>query len=701
MRWSWWGARRLTIAAALTSLALVAVPAGAVADDQPWSLSGSGWGHGVGMSQYGAMEMARDGRTASQILGHYYTGTTYDQVPDTAVISVNIQHRVGSTTMTTAALSAGGGAVAITVGDLTVHGPSGSSLTVRPQGDGSGVTVTCSACTPETSLTGPTATVEWDDDRTLISVSGKRYKDGRIVVSRPDSTAQVNVVVQARIHDEYLDYIAEVPWSWPQEALRAQAAAARGYALVNRAAGIKSTCGCHVYNTTVSQVFGGYPNSASMTYWSNWTRAVRAAGSDTQGYAVRYQGAIIQAFYSSSSGGRTQNNEDVWSGEAKPYLRSVDDPWSVRSSNPRRAWTVDVDATTVAGAFGLPDVMRLDLSARTRAGAVAHATATSSGGSTSTITGSEVRSRLKVNSAFIARAGVRLGGADRYATAAAVAREVPLSAAVLIASGEALVDATVGGPLAGAVQGPILLSHGAALPHVTTAELDRRRGSVETAYILGGTAVVPASVERVLRERGLEVIRLGGTDRYATARLVASEVARHADVSQVVVAEGAAMPDVVSSSGPAAALGMPILLTRSTGLHPSAAQALGELDPDSAFVVGGLLDPATEDSIRVSAKSVRRLSGPDRYATAAVVATHFAPRMSGYASAVVTSGHDTNLVDALAASALRQPMLFVRPTGMPSATTDALQRLRAAGRIVVVGGTSAVSDAVLLTARRS
>ena len=62
----------------------------------PWSLSGSGWGHGVGMSQYGAWQMAVDGYTAPQILAHYYTGTTYDLVPDTQVISVNLLNNVAS-----------------------------------------------------------------------------------------------------------------------------------------------------------------------------------------------------------------------------------------------------------------------------------------------------------------------------------------------------------------------------------------------------------------------------------------------------------------------------------------------------------------------------------------------------------------------------------------------------------------------------
>lgn len=698
---SWKASGRFALVALLLAGWMVLTPTAVAAADESWTLRGSGWGHGVGMTQYGAMEMARDGRTAAQILQHYYTGTTYDLAPDTGRVSVNIRHRVVSTTMTTSALSPGGGEVMITVGSATVRGPVGTSLTVRPESGGAGLHVTCASCEPATSLSGSNVTISWDDDKTLISVDGKRYKDGRILATRVASPAAVNVVVQARIHDEYLDYVAEVPWSWPQEALRAQAAAARGYALVSVAGGLRSACDCHLYDSSVSQVFAGYPSEATLPYWSNWTNAVRAAGSPSDGYVVRHNGSIIQALYSSSSGGRTQNNEDVWGGSPLPYLRSVADPWSLRESNPRRAWRTQVSAATVAEAFGLPDVVRLDLSARTQAGAVAQATATSRSGENRTISGADLRSRLGTNSAHIERAAVRHGGADRFGTAAAVARGVPPSSAVLIASGEALVDATVGGSLAGAVQAPILLSSAGTLPKATTDELDRRRATLRTAYVIGGVGVVPSTVERALQDRGLEVIRLGGVDRHDTARAVASEVARHVKVSGVVVAESAAMPDVVSSSGPASALGLPILLTPSSGIHPTTVQALNDLAPGVAFIAGGLISTATESRIRSIVGSAQRLSGDDRYATAAAVATYFAPRIAGYTSAVVTSGEDGNLIDALSASTLGQPMLFVRPASLPPSTRSALQQLPAAERVVVVGGSAAVSDSVLVALRRS
>lgn len=686
------------------ALALLLVWSTPSASAEPWTINGSGWGHGVGMSQYGAWQMAVDGYTAPQILRHYYSGTTYDLVADNQVISVNLLNNVASTTMSSSALSAGGGAVAVSNGSVTIRGGAGATLVASAPAGGNGATVVCSSCTPATSITGGRLIVTWDDDRTLLSVGGTRYKDGRVSLTRSGVTATLNVVAQVRIHDEYLDYIAEVPWSWHTEALRAQAAAARGYALAAFAGGLRTACDCHLYDTTVSQVFAGYPSAATLPYWSRWTSAVRAAGQANQGYVVRYNGAIISAFYSSSSGGRTQNNEDVWGGTPLPYLRSVNDPWSLRPANPRSTWSITRDSTVIATAFGLPNVARLDLSARHASTGVARATATATNGSTATITGEQLRSRLTLNSTYLSRQQQRLGGADRYATAVAVASQLPVTASsVVIASGDplSLIDATVGGPLAGAVGAPILLSQKDVIPGPTLAELNRRAGSLRTAYILGSEGVVSARVADALRARGLTVVRLGGPDRYSTARLVAAEVARHRPVTAVVVAAGTAIPDVVTSSGPSAALGQPIILTTPTTLQTDTAAALTALTPATAYLVGSWVTGAAESGIRSRVPTVIRLSGPDRYATAAAVAGYFAPRLPSYDRVVVSSGHDANLVDAISAGPLKQPMLFVQPTVMPRVTVEATQRLPGAGRVAVIGSPAVVSDSVALLLRRA
>lgn len=661
-----------------------------------WTFSGHGWGHGAGMSQYGAMEMARAGHTARQILSHYYTGTTYDVVPDTAQISVNLASRAVTSQLSGRRLATGGGTVTVTAGPTTMTGGPGARLTASAPAGSTNVTIACPTCTPTTEVTASTVAVSWNNAQTLLSVDGTSYKDGRVTVSRAPGTNSVNVVLHARIHDQYLDYIAEVPWGWPEEALRAQAAAARGYALSAHARGLQSECGCHVYNTVADQVFGGYPDPGTHALWARWQAAVRAADSRTDGYVVRYDGRIINALYHSSSGGRTQNGADVWGGSPVPYLRSVADPWSQTADNPRASWTTTVPAATVAAAFGLPDVARLDLSARNESGAVGRATATAADGSARSLTGQAFRMATGLNSAYLTRPASRHGGQDRYATAAAVAASMPVSSAIVIANGDSAspVDATLGGPLAGVLTAPILLTRTGTLPGPAVGELDRRGDSLRTAYILGGTGVVSPGVERALRDRGLEVVRLGGATRYETAQKVATEIARLGSGSGVVVAESGAMADVVSASGPAAALGYPILLTPAAALHPLAAQSIRELRPSAAFIAGGLITAGTEAQIDTAVSSVTRLSGADRYATAAAIARYFAPRIS-YNQVVISSGMDDNLVDSLSAGALRQPILFVRPTVVPGPTREAIQRMPAAGRVTAAGGTGAVSAAVV------
>lgn len=516
---------------------MLALATPSAAADEPWTLYGSGWGHGVGMSQYGAYQMALEGRTAPQILAHYYTGTTYNAVTDTGVISVNLVNNVASAAMTTTALSSGGGAVSVTGGAATMTGALGAKLTATAPSGGTGVTITCPTCTP-TSVTGSRLTVAWDDDRTLLAVGGKSYRDGKVSVTRVGTTARVNVVAQVRVHDEYLDYIAEMPWSWHSEALRAQAAAARGYALAALAKGIRTDCDCHVFNTSASQVYGGYPSSANLPYWSRWTSAVRASGSASTGYVVRHNGAIIQALYHSSSGGRTQNNEDVWGGAALPYLRGVADSWSRTEKNPRRSWKVAQSPASLATAFGLKDVARLDLSKRYASIGVASATATSAAGVSATLTGEQLRTKLGLNSTYLQRAYSRLGGSNPYAVAVSVAARTPVGAkAVVIASGEpaAFIDTALAGPLASAVGGPLLLSTKTGLPTETTTELKRRAASAKTAYIVGSESVLSAKVVTQLKGLGLKVVRISGKHEYATARLVAAEIAKHVTVKNVVV----------------------------------------------------------------------------------------------------------------------------------------------------------------------
>ncbi len=717
-------------AAAVAQDARRAAVAGSTLAAAPsWVLRGAGWGHGIGMSQYGAYEMGKAGSKAPDILKHYYTGTTYDAVTDSQTLDVNILNQVsGSSTVTAVpslvAAGNGGGAFTVTVaGDSrTMTGKLGDAVSFSRVGDT--IKASCSSCTGATTLAGTTAILRWDslpgmNDKTLMKIGGTLYRDGTVRM-KPYGTSSWNVVNRVRLHDEYLDYIAESPWSWNLEALKAQAAAARGYALSKYLAlggTVRASCDCHVYDTTADQVYAGYStvlSNGNAPYWLNWRTAVRATGTSSTGYVARYQGAIIQAFFSSSSGGRTENNEDVWNGTPLPYLRGASDPWSLKDSNPARAWRQVASGPSLARAFGLGDVARLDLSDRTANGGVRTATATSSAGSVRTVTGDRLRTVVasgtpfsgQVNSTMIRHLTARLSGADRYASAAAVAARTPSSASsVVVAGGDGLlVDASVSGPLAATVGAPLLLTQQGKLPAATVAELNRRGSAVRTAYIVGGTSVVSEAVATQLSNRGLTVQRLGGSNRFATSALVAKAIKARRAVPTVVIAGGEGLPDALGVSGPASALREPILLTPAGGLSSDTWSALSVLKPSSARVVGGSAVVATgvEDQVRrAGVTTVTRLGGADRYAVSAAVASFYRSRVPVQSEIVLTSGKDASLVDSLVAGTLQRVIALTQGSALGDDALATLQTSSQLETLTAVGGTAAVSTTTLSRAANS
>lgn len=403
MRW-----RPFTLAAAIVVL-VAAVPAGpaptrlaGAADGVPdtFVFPGSGFGHGVGMSQYGAYGQALEGRSATEILTHYYTGTTVAAANDAVDLRVNLVHAAPANTLYVRGepLGGTGGAVAITAGGTTVNGAPGDAFVFGT--DGSNVTVARAGGAQVAA--GPTATVTFVPG--LLNVAGPgdtfestghRYRYGRLEVLPVGGALEAVLVL--KLHGEYLRGISEVPSSWPAAALEAQVIAARTYALRKYRLGERPECRCHVYDTVFDQVYAGWVKEAEPTYGARWVAAVDATSpSPTTGLVVLYGGEPISANYFSSSGGRTENNEDAFGGSPLPYLRSVDDHWSLASYNPRAAWRFTKSQAEVAAAFSLPDVASLDLSRRTAGGAVKTAVARSSTGATASLAGSAMRSRLRL-----------------------------------------------------------------------------------------------------------------------------------------------------------------------------------------------------------------------------------------------------------------------------------------------------------------
>jgi acyl-CoA synthetase (AMP-forming)/AMP-acid ligase II len=169
----------------------------------------------------------------------------------------------------------------------------------------------------------------------------------------------------------------------------------------------------------------------------------------------------------------------------------------------------------------------------------------------------------------------------------------------------------------------------------------------------------------------------------------------HANISPNVevayVATGANFADALAAGGAARGRG-PVLLVRSDGIPDATATELARLRPRRIVVLGGTAVVAASVQTSLAAYttgSVSRVGGADRYATAASLSqSTFAP---GVPVVYVATG--VNFADALSAAALGAPVLLARPTCLPASTKAELDRL-GAERVVVLGGTAALSDDV-------
>jgi putative cell wall-binding protein len=261
-------------------------------------------------------------------------------------------------------------------------------------------------------------------------------------------------------------------------------------------------------------------------------------------------------------------------------------------------------------------------------------------------------------------------GPDRYATSVALGRgAAPRATTVVVASGEdrSLVDGLVAGPLARALSAPLLLARVDRVPPVVEAELTRRRAT--RAVLVGGESVLGPAVETQLRTLGVtDIVRVAGPDRYATAGAVAQRLrGLGGSRTEAFVASGedASLVDALSVAGPAARLGVPVLLSRQAFLPASTVDALAGVGTTTVVGAEGVVSAAVEARL----PAPRRLAGPDRYATAVAVAVGLSARVPT-SSIVVSSGRPANLVDAMPAGALARPVLLVDGQVVPPVVGD-------------------------------
>jgi stage II sporulation protein D len=309
---------RLTL---LLFSALLLVPAAAARAEVSWVVTGHGFGHGVGMSQYGAYGYAKHGKGYRFILGHYYQGTQLTTLQGPRIVRV---------------------LVGVVGGDIGFSGASSacgkrldSSREYEAHRSGSAVKLRNTAGQPIA-----------DCGRKLraagsgrIEISGIGAYRGALEVVATDSDVGSLNAIDAVPVDQYVKGVIpnETPADWPQAALRAQAVAARSYALSVQVGGN----GFDLYDDTSSQVYKGLASE---------TAATNVAAEATRGQVVTYDGQIAETYFSACSGGHTESVQNVFFGAPVPYLVGVDDPYDYYC--PLHTWTLKFSEAEISARLG-------------------------------------------------------------------------------------------------------------------------------------------------------------------------------------------------------------------------------------------------------------------------------------------------------------------------------------------------------------
>ncbi|MBT2703819.1 N-acetylmuramoyl-L-alanine amidase [Chryseobacterium sp. ISL-80] len=284
---------------------------------------------------------------------------------------------------------------------------------------------------------------------------------------------------------------------------------------------------------------------------------------------------------------------------------------------------------------------------------------------------------------------IRLGGNDRFDVAINVSKNGWSSAStVIIANWDAYGDALAATPLAYKYNAPILLTKPIALDSRVKTEIQRL--NAKSVIIVGGTISVSDNIVRELRNLGISVRRISGSNRVEVANNIAKEIG---PTSKVVIADGFNFPDALSIAPYAARNGYPILLTNPKSLLDSSTQALIDQWPISQTIIsGGPL--SVSETVYNNVPNPRRFGGNSRFEVSANIANAY---FSASTAAFVTKG--SIFADALTGSVLaakkNAPILLTEPDRLPVAITNSIVN-NGLSRFTVLGGPISVSDSVFV-----
>jgi stage II sporulation protein D len=325
-----------------------------------WIVHGRGFGHGVGMSAYGAYGFAKHGKGYRFILGHYYSGTSLGTLEKPRVVRVLLD--VSPSDVEFSGATSACGERLDPRRSYEAH-RSGNSVKLRSSGG-----KRLADCGRKLRAAG----------RGKIAIAGQGTFRGALETVPTESQAGSLNVVNALAIEQYVKGVMpnEVPPSWPTEELKAQAVAVRSIAITGDVGGN----GFDLYSDTRSQVYEGLESEYAST---------NAAVAATRGQVVTYGGKIAQTLYSACSGGHTESAVNVF-GSPVPYLVGVPDPYDYYC--PLHKWTLNFSGPEISSRLGAYLKGKLKRVAITKTGVsprIVTAKLYGTGG-VSTVTGSEL-----------------------------------------------------------------------------------------------------------------------------------------------------------------------------------------------------------------------------------------------------------------------------------------------------------------------
>ena len=376
---------------AVRRLAVLVLAAGVVVSsatpavgNSDYSLEGAGWGHGVGLSQYGSRAMAADSATYEEILSRYFPGTLvvpFDMAAagtfltaETTPLWVGLLQRVGTVSFS---VSGGSAQLCFDTSELcAINATSGESWRFGQQGDG-----TCAfmrlpeggnpyVVGPKGSCHASIRPTTGETDLTL-PYKARTYRRGILRLRAAPEQGGIHVIHQLGI-DDFMRGLSEVPESWPMAAIEAQVVTSRSKALwhaLQRGAGQsleltwQEECYCNLRDDATDQVYRGYTGEVGHP---RWVSAVTSTGRRV----ISDGGQIALGMYSSSSGGWTDSYIDVFDTPDHPHLVSVNDgpAFSNLAGNPHKTWKAGFPQELFAEAFGYSWVHNAEVVARNQSG---------------------------------------------------------------------------------------------------------------------------------------------------------------------------------------------------------------------------------------------------------------------------------------------------------------------------------------------